>query len=65
MFVLADLHAQGSLHRLAYSARPDAPVLPASRRRFARRPTDAPGPSRRPSPSRSRHRPARPAVGCA
>ena len=33
MFVLAEIHAQGSLHRLAYSARPDAPILPTRPRR--------------------------------
>lgn len=33
MLLLADLYSKGSLHRAAYSAMPDAPVLPVTRRR--------------------------------
>lgn len=69
-FVLAELRAQGSLHALAYSARPDAPVLPIpARRRFARLGRLArlgePRPSQPPSTARTPRRRARPVVDCA
>jgi hypothetical protein len=55
IFLLADLYAQSSLSRVAYSARPGAPVLPYEHRRrrhwrlsALRRGRAAPTPARTP-----------------
>ena len=51
--VLADLHAQGALHRTAYSALPNAPVQPyVERRRWLRRVLTAVASTPRRLPSR-------------
>ena len=58
MFVLAEIHAQGSLHRRAYSARPDAPVLPTRPRRRPLRLRPGAGADAPPADRRRQHRPA-------